>query len=140
LNLGDAAPNFKTVTDAGDPFALSDLRGKVVVLNFWFTECGPCRIEMPEFQRIYSEHGGEDITILAVNRQDLLEKVEKFRDDFGLTFPIAMDPQASIQKEYRIPGYPTTFILNPQGVIVARQYGPLTVEQIRQLVNSALAG
>ncbi|MEZ4667310.1 MAG: TlpA disulfide reductase family protein [Anaerolineae bacterium] len=138
LNVGDLAPNFNSVLDDGKPVKLSDLRGQVVVLNFWATWCGPCKIEMPEFQSAYAENGDKGFTVLAVNNVETTEAVREFRKQMQLTFPLVMDESGTIQKAYAIVSYPSTFVLDREGVIVARQFGPLTADQIDELVNRAL--
>lgn len=139
LEVGKLAPDFQTVTDAGEPVALSDLRGQVVLLNFWATWCGPCRVEMPEFQQQYEARAGDGFTILAVNNAESPEVVRRFREEFGLTFLIALDQSAAIQTQYGLFSYPTTLLLDRDGVIVARHFGPLTAGQIDEMLDSVLS-
>ena len=138
LEIGNLAPDFQTVTDAGDPAALSDLRGQVVLLNFWATWCGPCRVEMPEFQAQYDQRAADNFTILAVNNAESVDTVADFREEFELTFPIVMDEQATIQDQYGIFSYPSTLMIDENGVIVARHFGALTTEQIDELIALAV--
>ena len=135
---GNLAPDFETVTDTGKPIRLSDYRGDIVLLNFWATWCGPCRIEMPEFEAVYNEHKEQGFTIIAVNNGETVADVQGFRDEYDLSFTLAMDERADIQNQYNIFGYPSTFILNRDGTILARHPGPLTADQLRELVNTAL--
>lgn len=139
LNVGNLAPNFESVLDDGSPVKLSDWRGQVVVLNFWATWCGPCKIEMPEFQQAFTENGDKGFTVVAVNNLESVDKVLEFRQQMELTFPLVMDEKGAIQKTYGIFSYPSTFILNREGVIIARQLGAMTADQINELVKRALA-
>lgn len=139
LNVDNLAPNFETVQDDGKPLKLSDLRGRVVVLNFWATWCGPCKIEMPEFQAAFTENGDKGFTVVAVNNLESVDTVVEFRKQMELTFPLVMDEKGAIQKTYGIFSYPSTFILNREGVIIARQLGAMTADQINELVKRALA-
>lgn len=139
VDIGNVAPDFETVTDTGVPIMLSDLRGKVVLLNFWATWCGPCRIEMPEFEAAYNEHGDNQLAIVAVNNRETAADVVGFRDEYGLTFPMVMDERGTIQDRYGVFSYPSTYLIDENGVIVARHFGPLTAAQIQQLVDEALA-
>jgi cytochrome c-type biogenesis protein len=139
LEVGNLAPDFQTVTDSGEPVVLFDLRGQVVLLNFWATWCGPCRVEMPEFQQQYDTRAGDGFTILAVNSGESVNTVRDFRAEFGLTFPLAMDESTAIQIQYGLFSYPTTLLLDREGVIVARHFGPLTTEQIDQMLDSVLS-
>jgi cytochrome c biogenesis protein CcdA/peroxiredoxin len=137
--VNDLAPDFESVTDAGENIKLSAFRGKVVVLNFWATWCGPCRVEMPGFEAAYAENGGQDFTILAVNNAETLEDVAGFRDELGLTFPLVMDEKGDINFLYNIQGYPSTVVIDREGVIVAVHTGALTADQISELIQKALA-
>jgi len=138
-NVGNIAPNFQTFTADGDPANLEDYRGQVVLLNFWATWCGPCRIEMPEFQEAYDTHKDDGFTILAVNNQERADQVQDFADDLGLTFPLLMDLQGDIQFEYGIVNYPSTYLINAEGVITNRHLGPLTAAAIEEMINEAVS-
>ncbi|MEO0565890.1 MAG: cytochrome c biogenesis protein/redoxin, partial [Chloroflexota bacterium] len=109
LSVGQIAPDFTTTTPDGDAISLSDYRGDIVLLNFWATWCGPCRIEMPEFQEAYDTHREDGFTILAVNNQESPEQVIPFVEQLELTFPIAMDQRGDINLDYAIVNYPSTF-------------------------------
>jgi cytochrome c biogenesis protein CcdA/peroxiredoxin len=137
-NVDDLAPNFKSILDTGETIQLSDYRGQVVILNFWATWCGPCRVEMLEFEKAYLQYRQSGFTILAINNQETLEDVAGFRDELGVSFPLVMDEKGEIQDEYGVLSYPSTFVLNRDGLIIARHFGPLTAEEIQQLVDQAL--
>ena len=139
LRNGNRAPNFTTTTLDGEVVSLADFRGKVVLLNFWFTNCGPCRVEMPEFQNVTEAYADEDVVIVAVNREEGPEPIREFADELGLTFPILLDEEGDIQFQYDVKGYPSTFILDRDGVIQFRTFSAMTVEQIQELVQEALA-
>jgi cytochrome c biogenesis protein CcdA/peroxiredoxin len=138
-NMGDIAPNFQSVNDAGEPIQLSDFRGQVVVLNFWATWCGPCRVEMPEFEKAYQQNNADGFTILAINNQESVEDVLGFREEMGVSFPLIVDESGSIQDQYGVRSYPSTIILNREGLIIGQHFGPLTAEQIEELVRQAVA-
>jgi len=99
LEIGNFAPDFDTVNVEGEPIALSSLRGKVVLLNFWATWCGPCRIEMPGFERQYRNFSDQGFIVLAVNNAESVEIAAAFRDQLRLTFPIALDQSGDIQRQ-----------------------------------------
>lgn len=137
-SLGNVAPDFTTFTANGEPVQLVNLRGQVVLLNFWATWCGPCRIEMPEFQRAFEEMGDDGFTIVAVNNQEKATQVQDFQESFGLTFPLVMDLQGSIQNQYGIVNYPSTYLLDENGIVIGRHFGPLTTSQINEMIKDAL--
>lgn len=138
-NVGDIAPDFQTVSETGEAIHLSDFRGQIVLLNFWGTWCGPCRVEMPEFEAAYTDNKASGFTILAVNNTDTAEAVASFSKDLGLTFPLAMDEGEAIAKAYGVFSFPSTYIIDKTGVITARHFGALTADQIQELITQALA-
>ena len=122
LARGDLAPDFELTTLAGDTVKLSDYRGKKVMLNFWASWCPPCRTEMPHMENYYNEYkDSSNMEILAVNmtetEKDKEESTKEFVEEYGLTFPILLDKDSKVMKIYRIKSYPTTYILNAEGVI-----------------------
>ena len=116
LSVGDAAPDFTAVLTDGTEFTLSEQQGKVVLLNFWATWCGPCVREMPAFEKLYGEYG-EDIAILAVNCMESEDIVKAFQDENGYTFPIACDPEGDVSLKYPSQGIPYTLVIDEKGII-----------------------
>lgn len=139
LAKGNLAPDFETVSDSGQPVRLSDYRGQVILLNFWATWCGPCRAEMSEFEQAYNAHNQDGLIIVAVNNMEPAAAVQGFRHELGLSFPLVMDEQASIQRRYNIRSYPSTYLIGRDGTILDIRYGALTTDDIDQLVHTALA-
>lgn len=139
LAVGNRAPNFETTTLDGETVSLSDFRGQTVLLNFWFTECSPCRVEMPEFERAWQEYGDEGFVILAVNREESADDIQPFAEELGLSFPLLLDEDGDINYEYGVLGYPSTFILDKEGVIQFRAFNALTESQIQELIAEQLS-
>jgi peroxiredoxin len=137
-DVGNLAPTFEATTDTGETLALGRLRGQVVLLNFWATWCGPCRLEMPEFQKTYEALAGDGLTIVAVNNRETVEDVTGFREEYDLTFPLVMDEQGDIQDIYGVMMYPSTYVIGRDGRIIARHFGALTVAQLQVLVSRAM--
>lgn len=133
---GSLAPNFQLRDLEGDWIDLSDYQGQVVLINFWATWCGPCRTEMPIFQSYFESFAGRGFVILAVSSDSPDREVEEFRDDLGLSFPIMIDTREDVQDLYHIWTYPTTFILDREGIIRYVHYGSMTDSQL----ESYLAG
>ena len=138
LAEGNRAPDFTVMTVGGDSVTLSELRGKVVLLNFWGTWCGPCRREMPEFQRAYNGFSGHGFEILAVAFNDTFEAIADFRDEFGLSFPLALDATGEINDAYGIQTRPSSFLLDADGVILMRRFGLMTETQLRDMLAQVI--
>ena len=130
LEVGKRAPDFTLQTLDGTEISLSDLRGQAVLLNFWATWCGPCRAEMPEFQQIYTLEKERGFTIVAVDFQEQAPQVENFVSEFGLTFTIALDEDGEVSEDYRINSWPTTFLVDGNGIITWVNRGPATVSTL----------
>ena len=138
LNIGDIAPDFETFTPDGERVKLSELRGQVVLVNFWATWCPPCRMEMPAFQEVYEKRGGSgDFTVIAVNNREDAALVQRFAQDMQLTFPMVLDVGGRIQEQYAIQGYPSTFVIDPRGVIISQHVGALNAQQVDQFITAA---
>ena len=139
LAEGNRAPGFTIETLDDDTLALDDLRGRVVLLNFWGTWCGPCRREMPEFQKAYAEWNAKGFDILAIAYNDTEEAMADFRDEYGLRFPLALDESGEINDAYGVQTRPSSYLLDRDGLILARHFGIMTESQLSELLNEALA-
>lgn len=137
--VGDLAFNFTVPTDQDENIDLADLRGDIVILNFWGTWCGPCRREMPELQQIYETYGDQGVRILAVAARDTMQDIRDFREEFDLTFTLALDEDESISDRYGIPGRPSTFILDQDGVIRFQSFSLVTEDQVREVLDALMA-
>ena len=118
-----AAPEFTLKGDDGKTHRLSDYRGKVVVLNFWATWCPPCRYEMPSMERAHKKVQGEKIVLLAVNVGESEDQVFEFTGQYPVTFQLLLDTDGSVIKKYPVIGLPTTFVIDPHGVVTHRAVG-----------------
>jgi len=126
---GHRAPDFKATRIGGETVRLSDLRGRVVVLNIWATWCKPCEEEAPSLERLYRKirEGplGGDFEILAVSIDARSrDAVLPFQRKFGLTFPILFDPDGRVSRIYQTTGVPETFVIDRQGTIREKVIGP----------------
>jgi cytochrome c biogenesis protein CcmG/thiol:disulfide interchange protein DsbE len=139
--VGFAAPDFTLETLEGETVNLSDLRGQVVLINFWATWCPPCRAEMPAIQRVYDEYHDQDFTVLAVDVQEGEAQVTAFVEERGLTFPILMDGDGSVTARYQVLAMPSTFFLDQAGVVQEVTLGgPMTEAFIESQVTRLLDG
>lgn len=126
---GAVAPDFELINVEGENVKLSDYRGKSVLINFWATWCGPCRLEMPAIQARYEQYSPE-LVVLAVDNDESQEIVAAFVDELGLTFPILLDFGAVIQDLYRIRGYPSSLFVDANGIIQVVHIGIMTEGQL----------
>lgn len=146
-----AAPDFSfTLYQGEDDLGFSQGRfsqlftqGRPVVLNFWAGLCPPCRAEMPAFERVHQQHGDQLVLFgLDVGPYTGLGTQEDgiaLMREMGITYPVGFSPEASVVREYKVLGMPTTIFLGPQGQIVAKHTGLLTEEQLRQQVQKLIA-
>lgn len=140
LEKGETAPDFELTTLAGESVKLSDYQGKKVILNFWATWCPPCRAEMPHMQAYYEEQAAEDnVEILAVNltKEDRgLEKINTFKDEYGLSFPIPLDETGEVGALYQAVTIPTSYILDTQGRVQTKFVGPMDQTTIEKIIST----
>ena len=137
LAEGDEAPDFAADLVDGGRFALSENEGKVVLLNFWATWCGPCVEEMPAFEKLDIEYGDE-VAILGVNCVESADTVDAFVKDNNYTFPVAYDPEGSICNKYPTQGIPYTLVIGKDGKITNIYMGSMGMEQQYELYKSAI--
>lgn len=124
-NAGDAdfAPDFHLEDLDGKPIDLHELRGKVVLLNFWATWCPSCRFEMPSMEALHREFGRRGLVILAVAMQEAAEDVRTFYQDHDLSFAAVVDHDGEVFRRYDIRSLPTTLVIDKRGCIVDRVIG-----------------
>jgi peroxiredoxin len=126
LGRGSPAPPFELAEpDGSRPLRLEDLRGRVVLLNFWATWCKPCEDEMPAMERLYRTLGGPEFELVAISVDTDAGAVTRFRDRLGLSFPILLDPGSEVSRRYQTTGYPESFLIDRSGNLAsARFVGP----------------
>ena len=122
--VGLMAPDFTLADRTGGTQTLSELRGKVVFVNFWATWCPPCREEMPSMQRLYSKMPKDKFEMLAILENDKPERANAFASELGITLPILYDEDKKAWPKYGLTGLPETFIVDKQGVIREKFIGP----------------
>ena len=128
--------NF-TLTDlSGKAWTLKDLKGKVVMLNFWATWCPPCRKEMPDLEALYKQFEPQGLIILGVSDDDP-DKVRAFIQNQGTTYPVLLDPESKVNKLLHVEGIPKTFVYDREGKIVAQSIDMRTRGQFLEMLAAA---
>jgi len=137
----ESAPDITAYDIDGTAHKLSEFRGKPVILNFWATWCGYCKMEMPDFDKAYQQYGDE-IHFLMVNVtdgvQETVEKASEFIAEQGYTFPVYYDTDQTVAANYNISGLPVTYLLDAEGKPVAWQQGMLTAEMLQSGIDMLL--
>ena len=118
------ALDFTGKTLGGKTIRLSELRGKVVLLNFWATWCVPCLLEMPAMDRLSRKLAGKPFKLLAVNQAEEREQVEKFAREHRFSFDLVLDPIGEVGSSYGANRLPMTYIIDKRGFVVRRAIGP----------------
>jgi peroxiredoxin len=135
--IGDRAPNFTLPTIDGKEVSLSQLRGKIVMINFWETSCSACASEMPDIQAVFDTWSRDDLEILAVNHGERAAFVQSFIDSKGLTFPALLDSDQAVSNMYQISTIPTTFFIDADGIIKRIKSGRFTSQsEIENILKS----
>jgi peroxiredoxin len=131
---GDLAPDFQLEDTKGNKVTLSDLRGKVVLVNFWATWCPPCIEEMPSMERLNEVLAGDEFVMLAVNTESNGRSVvPAFLEKTPYTFPILYDDKGDVQKRYGVFKFPESFIVNKDGTVAEKIIGPLDWSSLKTI-------
>jgi cytochrome c biogenesis protein CcmG/thiol:disulfide interchange protein DsbE len=119
------APDFQLSTFDGKSLRLSDLRGQVVVLNFWASWCVPCRDEQPTIVDTARRYQGRGVTFVGVNIQDNPQDAAGFIRQFNISYPVVSDPTGAVYINYGVVGMPETYVVTRDGRIAQKLVGPL---------------
>ncbi|MFQ3661033.1 MAG: redoxin domain-containing protein [Chloroflexaceae bacterium] len=132
------APLFVAPTLDGGTVRLEDYRGQVVLLNFWGTWCEPCKRELPALQAAHEQLGRDGLAVIGINLTDDEKlqgrsetQIQAFLNQFGVTYPIALDLEGSITNDYRVFPLPTSFFIDPEGTIRYVHIGELTLADVQ---------
>ena len=124
------APDFTLETFEGESIQLSDLRGQVVVINFWASWCPPCREEAPYLEASWREYRDQGVVFLGVDYVDTDIEALAYIEEFGISYPNGPDLQTRISQAYRIQGVPETFFIGKDGTIRGVKVGPLAPPEL----------
>lgn len=139
--IGFKAPRFDLDAMDGRKYSLAGLKGKPVVINFWASWCGPCRLEAPELVKLYSQYK-DSIEVYAVNltNSDSVEEAGAFAKEFGFQFPVLFDKDGKTALDYSVQAIPTTFFVNQEGIIVDQIIGIASPDTLAAKFKSLALG
>lgn len=121
---GTEPPSFTARTLDGGSLSLGQLRGKVVVVNFWASWCRECRPELPVLERLHRELAAKGVAIVGINAREDRDAISRYAKELGLTFPLVLDERGDIATRYGVIGLPTTFVIARDGRAVGFAIGP----------------
>jgi len=113
--IAGRAPDFTLPAKSGGQVSLAELKGQVVMVNFWATWCGPCRQEMPHLEALYRRYGDLGFTLLGVNVEEDSSGADKFLEGTPVTFPILLDPRSEVSELYDVIAMPSTVLVDREG-------------------------
>jgi cytochrome c biogenesis protein CcmG/thiol:disulfide interchange protein DsbE len=137
--VGSEAPAFALADLDGNPLRLEDLRGRPVIVNFWASWCGPCVDEFPLLRQARDRHAAEGLAVVGIVFRDNSEAARAFMQRMGATWQAAMDPGEETAERFGIYGPPETFFIDADGIVVARQIGTLSRDDLDRHLSRLLA-
>ena len=137
-DVSGPAPDFTLKSRDGKNVRLSELRGNVVMINFWASWCGPCRQEMPHLEKIHAEYTDYGFILLGINVDEKQALAEKLLAQIPVSFPILFDPTSAVSKLYNVDAMPTTILIDRDGNLrhLHRAYRPGFEEMYRNQVKA----
>lgn len=134
IRVGEQAPNFTLPDLNGNQVALSDYEGQVVLVNFWATWCPPCRVEMPDLEAVYREHGDSGFEILGVDQREPVDLVEDYVEERGFSWVFLLDEDFDVSREYSATSIPRSILVDRDGNVAHIWTGTLTRSQLERQI------
>ena len=138
---GEPAADFALTTFDREEFRLSEQRGNVVVINFWYPSCPPCRDEMPAFQEAWEQYQGRNVRFIGLfvpQGFDTEESARDFVDELGLTFTFATDVRAGVAQAYAVQYFPTTYFIDQAGRVHLMEISRMDVDRLTEILDDLL--
>jgi peroxiredoxin len=140
--VGQQMPAFTVSTLEGTKVSIGDLKGKVVLVNFWATWCPPCLVEMPRLEKeVWQKYKSSDFQMVAIAREQTEEEVAAFRREHRFSFPLATDPEREVFSLFGTGGIPRSYVIAADGKIVFQSvgYDPKEFDEMKKLIQKELA-
>lgn len=138
VQLGKLAPDFAVPGLTGGTLALSDYRGRPVVVNFFASWCAPCWTELPDFDQAADKYRESGLVVIGVGVQDSKLSIQRMVNGLGLRFPVGLDPSGELGKQYQIPGLPVTVFVDRRGVVRKYWTGPIYWSALEKSIGAIL--
>jgi cytochrome c biogenesis protein CcmG/thiol:disulfide interchange protein DsbE len=135
--VGRQAPEFRLPRLTGAPLQLSDLRGQVVVLNFWASWCAECRVEQQALDATWERFRDSGVVVVGVDFQDQSDDAKAYVAQAGSTYPVVQDADSSTALAYGLRGVPETFVISSTGRVVERVIGPVNADSLARSIQRA---
>jgi thiol-disulfide isomerase/thioredoxin len=135
VKKGSEAPNFTLADLEGKKVTLFDLRDKNVYLNFWASWCDPCKDEMPDIEKIHQEYLDKELIVLTINTGEDKETVAKFMEEKGYTFPVLLDLNLDVAREYYTSNIPVSFFINKEGKVIEKKEGLMSGTEMKEAIE-----
>lgn len=141
IRVGQEVPSFSVKTLKGDTFDIEKMRGKVVLINFFATWCGPCMKELPVVQpRVWEKFSGRDFAMISIGREHTQQQLKAFNEKKGFTFPIAPDPKREVYSKFATKFIPRNIIVDKKGEIIfeGKGFSEKELEKMIKLIEANL--
>jgi len=138
VNTVYPAPQLVLVDLQGNPVSIDDYRGQVILVNNWAIWCPPCKLEMPELQAYYAAHATEGFVVLAIESGEPTDQVASYVQEYGLTFPVFLDPHSTALEAFNNWNLPSSYIIDRQGVVRLSWTGGINQPTLEQYVTPLL--
>ena len=134
----DQADDFSLELMSGETLTLADLRGKAVMVDFWSSWCPPCRQEAPVLAEVYLEYENLPVEFVGVDIWDVPAAAQEHIDRYNVPYPNGIDADGIIAINYGVTGLPEKFFISPDGMVVKKFVGPMSLSKLRAILNEML--